>query len=289
MHPAPNEVCVIGMGTGVTAGAAGLHDIDVSLLELEQGIVDGARLFADHNNSVHDNERVRIKVTDGRLYLNLNKRRFDVIISEPSNPWVAGTADLFTTDFYRIGASALRRGGIFAQWIQIYDLSSANLLTMMRSFGEVFPFVYFVATIPGTDGLLIGSREQIVLRPKQLARRLGVPAIAANLADPRVGIRSVADLLARIWLGPDEFREFIGAGDLHTDDLPIIAYEAPKDLYRNTRTDNTRLIVGSAKGVVPWLDLSDMTNTERDEFLAALRASYATFVPKRVARFYHRE
>ena len=287
LHPKPSEVCVLGMGTGVTAGSAGLHPVHVTLLEIEEEIVKGSRLFRDHNNRVHDNKRVDIRVTDGRLFLNLHPKRFDVIISEPSNPWLAGVAGLFTVDFYTIGANALREGGIFAQWGQIYNLSSKNVQTMIRSFAEVFPYTYIVVTIPNTDTLMLGSKTPITFSPNLLQERMRAAPVARDLADHRVRIRNVPELLARVWLGPEDVRQLIGTeGPLHTDDLPTIAYQAPKNLYISTRESNMRLLSRHARGVHPFIDLSSLDENEKREFLSALDRAYQAFVPEKYPRFF---
>ena len=159
LHPNPQQVCVIGMGTGCTAGSAGLHPVEkVTLIEIEEAMVEGARLFREHNHAVHENPKVDIRITDGRLFLNHKRQVFDVIISEPSNPWLAGVSDLFTREFFELGARALQDDGLFAQWVQLYSMSSENVKTLVRTFNSVFPYTYLVSTIPDTDMLLIGSK-----------------------------------------------------------------------------------------------------------------------------------
>ena len=279
LHPNPQQICVIGMGTGCTAGSAGLHPVEqVTLIEIEEAMVEGARFFREHNHAVHENPRVDIRITDGRLFLNHKRQAFDVIISEPSNPWLAGVSDLFTREFFELGARALHDDGLFAQWVQLYSMSSENLKTIVRTFISVFPYTYLVSTIPDTDLLLIGSKTPFTLDLERAHERLQQPEIQADLADARVGINDVFDLAARIRMGPEEVRAFAGSGILHTDDLPIIAYRAPRDLYKNTRTENMTILAQYARGVGSYLEYTE-DPAQRRLILRGLAASYRRFLP----------
>lgn len=280
-HSRPEEVCIVGLGTGCTAGSAALHPVRrVTVVEIEAAMVEGARRFEKANHRVHDNPKVDIRVTDGRLFLRLHPGAFDVVISEPSNPWQAGNADLFTVEFFRLGARALRPGGIFCQWVHLYGLTPANVRTLVRTFAEVFPHAYVISTIKDTDILLLGGEGALTL---DLARAWGSMAaaksVADDMADPRVGVRSLFDLLARFRMGPRDLREFAGAGPLHTDDLPLIAYRAPFDLYLETRGANMRLLALHANGIAPYLeDLTGIPMPPR-AFFEMLAKSYDQFLP----------
>ena len=279
-HPDPREVTVIGMGTGVTAGSASLHPVRrVTVVEIESAMVEGAQFFRKHNHAVHDSPKVDIRITDGRLFLRLHPGAFDVVISEPSNPWLAGVSDLFTVEFFTLGAKALRDGGIFAQWVQIYEMAPENVQTIVRTFAHVFPHVYLVSTIPNTDIVLLGSETPIALDLDRARRRMSQREVRADLADSRVGIHSIFDLAARIRMGPDEVRRFAGPGPLHTDDLPVVAYDAPKDIYRNTRKKNMHLLARHARGIGPYVQGDSASPAKRRHFFQRLASSYRAFLP----------
>jgi len=279
LHPSPQNVCVIGMGTGTTAGSASLHPVKrVTVVEIEAAMVEGALFFRKENHAVHENPKVDIRITDGRLFLRLHPRAFEVVLSEPSNPWLAGNSDLFTLEFFQLGARALRDGGIFAQWVQLYEIAPENLQTIVRTFSRIFPHVYLALTIPDTDILLLGSKNPFPLDLERARRRLTQQDILDDLADPRVGIRSIYDLASRILMGPDEVRRFVGSGPLHTDDLPVIAYNAPKDLYRNTRKANMSLLTDYARGIGPYVDGFSCSPENRKHFLRRLSTSNQSFL-----------
>lgn len=279
VHPDPKEVCVIGLGTGCTSGSAALHPgvREVVTVEIEEAMVEGARFFREHNHAVHENPRAPIRVTDGRLFLRTRPGAFDVVVSEPSNPWLAGSSDLFTTDFFRLGARALRPGGLFCQWVQLYGMSPASTRTIVRGFREVFPQTFVVSSIPGADLLLLGSRSPVEFDLARMASRLRGP-VGRDLSDPRVGIRSVAELIARVRLGPGVLDAYVGDGPLHTDDLPVLAYTAVRDRYRATRDENDELIEAHAGGVAPHITNLPPPGPAREAFLRALRNALRDYV-----------
>ena len=240
-HPDPGRVAVVGMGTGVTAGSVAAHDVDeIVIAEIEEAVVEAARLFAKENRGVHDAPGVSIEVTDGRLFQRLRPETFDVIVSQPSNPWFGGAVNLFTREYYELGARALRPGGVFAQWIQLYSLSPENVRVLLRTFMDAFPHVALFSTLAGSDLVLLGSLEPLSLDLRRIETLFGDPAIAEDLAASRVDVTSPAELLARFRMGSASLRAYAGEGERHTDARPIIGYRAPRDLYRQTGQENER-------------------------------------------------
>jgi spermidine synthase len=279
LHPDPRDVCVIGLGTGCTAGSASLHPLrSLKVVEIEAAMVEAARFFASDNHGLLANPRVAVNVTDGRLFLRTRPADFDVVISEPSNPWLAGASDLFTREFFALGARALRPNGIFCQWVQLYGLAPENLRMLVRTFVSVFPHTVVATTIADTDILLIGSREPVTVDLARIAARMTQTDIAGDLADPRVGIDSPLQLVSRLRMGPMETRAFAGEGLLHTDDRPLIAYRAPRDLYRWTRHLNSALIARHARGIARYL-ASSPTPEETASALRRLAELYEAFMP----------
>ena len=280
LHPNPKHIAVIGMGTGVTAGSASLvTGSRVTVVEIEQRMVDAARLFYAHNHGVHERENVHTIVSDGRLHLSTRERAYDVIISVPSNPWLVGSSDLFTADFFARAAGALRPDGIFAQWVQIYGLSPENLRMVLRGFLEAFPEVILATTIKGADILLLGSSSPIFIDMDEVGLRMANPEIAGDLGDARVGIQSPYDLLVRIRAGTGALREFAGVGEFHTDDRPLLAYRAPLDLFRMTRVENEREIGRHSTGIGPMLPVSNWTDQECSRHLSGFVDAYERFLP----------
>ena len=279
LHRDPETVCIIGMGTGCTAGSAALNPQHrVTVAEIEPAVIKGAAFFASDNHEVLRDPGVEIRATDGRLLLNLSPSAYDVIISEPSNPWLSGPSDLFTLDFFQLSQRALKPGGLFCQWLHIYSLAPENVRTIVRTFTKIYPHTYLISSRPEVDMLLLGCRDPLRLDPGRIGERMAAPAIARDLSDPRVGVNSPADLLARFRMGPAEVKGYAGAGPINSDDAPIIAYRAPADLYRRTVEENMALLARHSRGAAPYLDLSSIPETERSRFLSALAMACRDFL-----------
>jgi spermidine synthase len=268
---------VIGLGTGCTAGSATLHGgIDgVAVIEIERAMIEAAGFFHEENHGVLRSPKTDLRVTDGRHFLRLHPGEFDVIISEPSNPWLAGTSDLFTTEFYERGARALRPGGLFCQWIQLYGLSPENVKLAVRTFLGVFPHSFLASPLPGTDLVLVGGRGKWAL---DLARAEGRVLASAEIAKDlsRIGIRNIFDLAVRIRLGPSELRAYAGSGPLHTDDHPVILYRSFRDRYRDTGPENMRVLAAASRGVSPYVDAA--AGPARERLLRGLADAYVRFL-----------
>ena len=238
LHRAGHQkVFVVGYGSGVTVGAVTqsprVNRIDVA--ELEPAVLEAAdRFFADAAHHPAADPRVHRFLGDGRNVLLASGKRYDVIVSEPSNPWIAGVASLFTTDFYRLARRRLAPGGIFCQWAQLYELGPARVKMIYRSFHTAFPYVY--AFTPGdetTDTILLGSLTPIPLDLGALDRRMADPTVRAEL--DRAFVNTPEDLAASLLLAPDEVASFTAGAALNTDDNARLEHTAPRDLLASVR------------------------------------------------------
>jgi len=162
LHPSPKRALVIGLGTGSSAGWLGavpeLERVDV--VELEPSIERVARDCAVVNRGVMDNPKVHIVVGDAREVLLTSRARYDLVFSEPSNPYRAGIASLFTREYYREVSSHLEKGGLFLQWVQAYEVDSRTIRTLYATLASVFPAVE-TWELGANDLLLIGSSEPL--------------------------------------------------------------------------------------------------------------------------------
>jgi predicted membrane-bound spermidine synthase len=210
LHPRGPEgldVAVIGFGSGVTAGAALRFPVrSVDAIELEPAVLEASRYFA-HVNGMRYSEtppyasapRLRILQDDGRNYLASSNTSYDLIVSEPSNPWITGVSDLFTAEHFRISKRRLKKGGLYAQWMQLYEVSPENIKIIYRTFASQFAHVRVLASAMGVDDtILIGSDEPIVLDPNKVEQRLSLPDVAAMLR--QCDVHNAYDVFARLLL-----------------------------------------------------------------------------------------
>jgi len=199
LHPAPREVCFLGLATGVTASAA-LADPAVELttaVELVPEVVTAARLFGKFNGGVVVDPRVQIVANDARHYLYATGRQFDVIVSDLFVPWHSQTGYLYTVEHYRAARARLKPGGLFCQWLPLYQVGPRELALIADSFASVFPVTTLWRGELGVDGApllaLVGSEQPLRLDGDALAGRL------ATLADAPWG-RDEFLLTPEAWL-----------------------------------------------------------------------------------------
>src|SRR3989442_1295768 len=198
---------------------------------------------------------VELFVNDARNHLMVTGEPYDVIISEPSNPWVAGAAGLFTKDFFELARSRLARGGLFCQWLQLYEMTADDFRAILRSFTAVFPEVQVFRA--ASDAILVASNGSA---PVGLDPFLaGVSGRAAADLD-RVGIRGPRDLLAHHWIGGAELRAALSPGPLNTDDNMLIEFTAPLRMLARRpgdqmaqATELAGMFAGQTSGILPHL------------------------------------
>jgi len=229
LNPGARSVLVIGLGSGVTVGSVFTHPVErVDCVEISPAVAAAAEHFSAANRDALRDPRLHLTLDDGKTFLAAAPRRYDVIISEPTNPWISGVGNLFSEESFRAAAAALNPGGLCAQWFHTYALDDALVATIVRTFRSVFPHTVI---FQGTEGdyLLVGSRE--ALRPDwaALARRIETPAVRDDLA--RISVRGVAGFLARQSHSDAAAAALAEGGGINSDDLPLLEYRAPHALY----------------------------------------------------------
>ncbi len=174
------------------------------VFELEPAVIKASTYFDTINHQPLKNTRVRVLASDARNALALKpEASYDLIISQPSNPWVSGSSKLFTDEFYRLSKSRLRSKGIFAQWVQLFGMEFTSVASLLSTFKSNFPYTY-VFEVWGRSGeiILIGSKEELVIPWTALKKMYDDPVRTAELS--RIGAPNPGALLARLILGPTE-------------------------------------------------------------------------------------
>lgn len=264
MHRGPVEdALVIGMGSGVTAGAIlSLKTVRrLDIVETAPEVVPAAACFAPYNHlkftplppggdvrRMLAEPRARLLLNDGRNHLLLTKRRYDVITAEPSNPWIAGIGTLFTREAFTLAANRLKPGGVFCQWLQSYRLNRDDFLSVVRTFTEVFPHAILWEVDPGADFLLLGSKEPPRTSLAELHRAAADEAVGKFMR--AVGFDRPEDLMAGYVADEARLRKISRNAELHTDDNMRLEFNAPRSLYNWTdkvrtadwRTDPAEII-----------------------------------------------
>jgi spermidine synthase len=226
LHGAPRSAMVIGLGTGSTAGwLGGIDGIErVDVVELEPAILHVARASAVVNRNVLSNPKVHVAIGDAREALLSGSAKYDLVFSEPSNPYRAGIASLFTEEYYRAVRARLKPGGLFLQWVQAYNVDSDAVRTVYATLGAVFPAVE-TWELARKDLLLVASESEVAHDVARLRSRITEEPYRTALA---VAWRAVdlEGVFGHYVAGPSMARTIaqIERGRLNTDDKTIIEF-----------------------------------------------------------------
>jgi spermidine synthase len=226
---------VIGLGTGVSSSCVlDLPFKSVETAEISPEVIEAAHYFSELNNAVFSDPRSTLRVLDARTWLMAMPRSYDIITSEPSNPWQTGNANLFTVDFFRLAARRLAPGGVFTQWLPFYHMNPNHFRLILKSFRTVFPHVN--VWLAATDTIIIGSMDPLVIDPNRLKETLARSAVRSKFAS--LGIDSSASLLSFFYLDEQATEAFTAnTNGLNLDSRPVVEFDAPKYLLGPARPD----------------------------------------------------
>ena len=240
LAPRVDELLVVGLGSGVTVGSMTTFPAKkITLVELEQAVIEGSHFFDSVNLRPLEDPRMVLQVADARNYLLVTPDQYDVIISEPSNPWMAGIANVFTVEFFKLGYEKLKPEGVFCQWLQLYKISPDSFKTVLRTFHSVFPHVY-VFQPQDKDLVLVGFKKPPTFSLEEIEKRMQGKRVAADLK--RIGISDLDTLLEKFLMGPREIRTLTRIGPLNTDDNNLIEFSTPKSLFEETAELNSQIL-----------------------------------------------
>ena len=248
MHPDPQDVLFLGLGTGLTAAGAIPHQEvkRVTAVELIPEVVEAARELAEYNFNVVDHEKSRMVCDDGRHFLLATDEKFDVIVSDLFVPWESESGYLYTVEHYEVSAARLKEGGLFCQWLPLYQVGEAEFEAIANSFSSVFPAVtLWWGKLAGSRGpviALVGKAGPVELdsegtnrRIEQLGRLMGVdPSIArADLVvDHFIGCWTVENAPEQVILNRDEYPIVEFSTPVSNRDRKLISGAVFEDYYQ---------------------------------------------------------
>ncbi|AKI99085.1 Spermidine synthase [Archangium gephyra] len=225
-HPNPRRSLVVGLGTGSTAGwlgsVPGMERVDA--VEIEPAIIEFARMCQDVNERVLDNPKVKVHLDDAREVLMASKESYDIIFSEPSNPYRAGISSLFSREFYQAVKRRLAPGGIFLQWLQTYEVDSRTVRSVYATLSSEFGAVETWRT-QGGDLILMAT--EMPLRHDLERMRARVSQEPYRRALPSVwGTNELEGVLAHFIAGPSVSRALAEGQEalINTDDLSFVEF-----------------------------------------------------------------
>lgn len=251
-HPDPRRIAVIGWGSGMTthtlAGSPKPQLIET--IEIERAMFEGAKLFGPRVARAYEDKRSQVRFEDARTYFATGNRRYDVVVSEPSNPWVSGVASLFTKEFYGFVKRHLEDDGILVQWLHTYELNDELFGTMVAALLSEFPNTEMYVTNT-RDMIFVAHKgkpaplDWSVLQQEPLAsemRRVGLTD-RDDIAMRRVGgAKVLATYVRNLAVGP------------YSDFYPTVSLNAPRSRFKGEVADTLSVLVDNGLPVLDVLD-----------------------------------
>jgi len=235
-HPRPRRAFVVGFGSGATArtlaDAQGVEHID--LVEIERAVIRAAPLFQEINRDVLRDPRLHLIEDDARSALQLARQPYDIVVSEPSNPWIAGIASLYTPEYFRIVRSRMAPDGVFAQWVQMYRVPLGVVAVVVANLRSVFPHVevWFANT---SDLILLGSSQPIRWDEARVAALMAPGSSSASAFHDWLLMDRPSQLLGHFLLGERGSALLAGLATFtHTDNRPALEFVAARGLLAAT-------------------------------------------------------
>jgi predicted membrane-bound spermidine synthase len=253
MKPGAEVVANIGFGSGLTThvllGSPRVKEVDS--IEIERMMVEGARLFGGRNRRAYEDPRSRIHIDDAKTFFAAGNRKYDVIVSEPSNPWVSGVSTLFSGEFYAEVRHHLKDDGLLVQWIQSYDINADLLSSVFKALGSRFGD-YAIYRVGQSDLVVLATKGRQL--PPLTDEPFRFAGVAADLA--ALGFRERGDLEALRISGRRAIEPLFArsAFPANSDFFPILDQRAPRSRFRG---DTSVELHGIRDGLVPVLALLD--------------------------------
>lgn len=229
----PERGLVIGLGSGASAAslASDKNVKQVECVEIEPAVAQALPYFEKINHGIQRDPRFRLIFADARHYLAATAKKYDVIASEPSNPWIAGISNLFTKEAFELAEAKLAPGGVFCQWFHSYSMGVADFRMVLKTFVSVFPHTMLFTT-GERDFFLVGSNEPWNIRYDRFEQKfLSNGQLKNDLA--RLGIQHPFSLLFTTFLLDEkDLADYAAGAPLHVDDRPTLEFSAPRYLHR---------------------------------------------------------
>jgi spermidine synthase len=231
LHPDPRRLLLLGLGSGMTSGAAlpfdSLESIDCA--ELSREVAQASSYFERWNHGVVGSPKFKVTFEDGRSFMLTSGRSYDVITLESIHPkWDAGNASLYSREFYRLCKSRLGPGGLVSQWAPLNGMTLQEFKTILRTFSAEFPhaslwFVQPTSYLASTNAILLGGQERLAIDTDRFLAAFARPAVARDLAEE--GVDDPIQLLDGFIMEGETLRRFAGQDvPLNTDDHPVLEY-----------------------------------------------------------------
>jgi len=245
LHATPRRALFLGLGTGITAGAAADDaSVEVTAVELLPEVIGAAEQFAQRVRDEPHYPRLRVLAADARRFVRATDERYDVIVADNFHPARSGSAALYTVEHFAAVKARLTEGGLFCQWLPLHQLDLETLRSIVRSFLTVYPRGTAILATYSLDtpvlGLVAHADGGSAFDRNAIRGRLATIRLPHSPAE--LGLSDELALFGAFVAGPGALAEFAGSAPLNTDDHPIVAYRAPRLAYEGDSAPRDRLI-----------------------------------------------
>lgn len=236
LHAAPRDVAVVGLGLGITLAATARNpEVErIQVIELTPEMVQAHEHLDEVSGGILRHSRVDLRIDDGRNFLVMTDRRFDMITADPIHPRISGVGYLYTEEYYRAIRERLKPGGVVCQWMPMYNVSRESFDVALRTFARVFPHATFWY-VRG-HGLLVATADSTGIDYRRFSQSAIAPVVAQDLAS--IEINGPEQLLAHLMMGPSQIRAYLassGKSTVNLDDNAYLEYHTPFEFLETTK------------------------------------------------------
>jgi spermidine synthase len=235
LHPNPADVAIIGLGLGITlASTTNFPTVEkIRLVELSPEMVRAHDYLGDLTGNVLDDQKVQLRIDDGRNFMAMSDENFDVITADPVHPRISGVGYLYTQEYYETIRARLRPGGVVAQWMPMYNISPESFDAAFRTFAGVFPYASFWY-VRG-HGLFVAGDDPIKFSCGRAGDAFGVSAIASDFTS--IGVHSPENLAGFLLMDRAHITQYLKRNQndqIVTDDNAYLEYKTPFEFMGRT-------------------------------------------------------
>ncbi len=256
-RPRAKTVAAIGMGSGLTTHTllAWPEFTSVDTVEIESAVIDAAHYFGSRVENIFTDPRSKIHIEDAKTFFSNHSRKYDIVISEPSNPWVSGVSSLFTEEFYAVIKNHINAGGLFVQWIHAYEIDRVLLLSVLKALSLQFEHLKIYAPnhvdliILASNGNDIGLPQESIFQVESLRKELGL-----------IGITNINDLNIRFLGDKKLYGSYIDSEKnvVNSDYFPILDHQSPRTRFMRMQAEELynppQYYLPVMQMYYPWLD-----------------------------------
>lgn len=216
LNPGAKDAFILGYGGGTTARAMGMSDLErIDVVELDPAVIGAIKRLYDGRLPTQDDKRINIKINDARESLLLSNTRYDIIVSQPSHPWLMGASNIMNKDFFEIARSRLSQNGIHGQWVPLFKIDVATLKSIIKAYTDTFGYVVSFVNTNTRDFLMFGSNQPIVLNREAIEKQM--QNYDAKRVFVRHNIQNANDLTGYFALSREELVSISASAEAATD------------------------------------------------------------------------